>query len=231
MVGGHIFKVPAKQGGDTLVGIDSALFHGVGGKSLGHDIEFTVGTEHAVFLVRIQGNGLVSGQSPDGGGPDDEIGLGKVAERGQLSLVVCHFELDINRGAGVILILDFGFCQSRLILGAPVYRLQSFIDIPLFKHLPEDLHLPCLKRGVHGQIRMVPVADNTQALELTHLNVYIVLGEGLTPGAEFRNRHLFPVQLALLDDGGFNGHSVVVPAGNVGNSVAGHAFILVDEVL
>jgi hypothetical protein len=35
----------------------------------------------------------------------------------------------------------------------------------------------------------------------------------------------------LLDDGGLDGHAVVVPAGGVGDFIAGHGFIAADEVL
>ena len=39
------------------------------------------------------------------------------------------------------------------------------------------------------------------------------------------------VELVLLDDGGLNGHAVVIPAGDIGGVIAPHGIAAVDEVL
>ena len=78
---------------------------------------------------------------------------------------------------------------------------------------------------------MLPVAEDAEAAEAAHLTVDEVLCKGLTGIAELRDRHGLVVELVLLDDGGFNGHAVVVPAGNIGRVIAAHRMGADDEVL
>ncbi len=49
--------------------------------------------------------------------------------------------------------------------------------------------------------------------------------------AELGNAHLLVVELLLLDDGRLDGHTVVVPAGNVGCVEAAHGLHTNNEVL
>ena len=49
--------------------------------------------------------------------------------------------------------------------------------------------------------------------------------------AKFRHGHLLAVELALLDDSAFDGHSVVIPTGTIACTEAVHGFVLVYEVL
>ena len=78
---------------------------------------------------------------------------------------------------------------------------------------------------------MLPIAEDAEAAEAAHLTVDEVLCKGLTGIAELRDRHGLVVELVLLDDGGFNGHAVVVPAGNIGRVIAAHRMGADDEVL
>ena len=227
----HIFKEGAGVGLDNLVFGKPADAHDLFSQGLSHDIYLAVGGLYkGVALVGVQGDGQVSGQSPDGGGPDDEVELGVIHAR-ELSQIVVHGEFDIYGGAGVVMILYLGLGQSGLVLGAPVHGLQALVDIALFEHLAEDLDLLGLKAGVHGLVGMLPVADDAHALEALHLHVDIVLGKLVAGGAELRHAHLFAVQLVLLDDGGLYGHTVVVPAGDIGGIVAPHGIGAGDKIL
>ena len=78
---------------------------------------------------------------------------------------------------------------------------------------------------------MVPVGQHAQALELAHLDIHIVLGKFMAGVPEFGDGHLLAVQLLLLDDGAFDGHTVVVPAGGVAHVPARHGLVTVDEIL
>ena len=78
---------------------------------------------------------------------------------------------------------------------------------------------------------MLPVADDAHALEGVHLHAHIMLGKVMAGGAEVRNAHSLVVQLVLLDDGGLDGHTVVVPAGDIGGIVPPHGGGAGDEVL
>ena len=215
----------------NFIAFKAADVHDLLGQGLGHDVHLAVGRLHdGVALIGVQGDGQVAGQGPDGGGPDHEEQLALV-QMAQLAQVVVHGELDVDRGAGVILIFDLGLGQGGLVLGAPVHRLQALVDVAVLVHLAEDAHLVRLEALVHGLVGVLPVADDAQALEAFHLDADVLFGIGLTGAAEVRHAHGLVVQLLLLDDGGFNGHTVVIPAGDIGGIVAPHGVGAGDKVL
>ena len=78
---------------------------------------------------------------------------------------------------------------------------------------------------------MRPVTDDAHALESGHLAVDIRLGKVMAGGAEVCDGHGLVIQLVFLDDGRFNGHTMVIPAGNVGGVVAAHSVAADDKVL
>ena len=78
---------------------------------------------------------------------------------------------------------------------------------------------------------MLPVPHHADALEGLHLDPHVVLGELVAGGAELGDAHGLAVELVLLDDGGLNGHAVVVPAGDIGGVVAPHGIGPGDDVL
>ena len=116
-------------------------------------------------------------------------------------------------------------------MGAPVDGLEILVDIALLVHGTEHPHLLSLKAGVHGEVGVLPVADDAHALEGVHLHAHIMLGKVMAGGAEVRNAHSLVVQLVLLDDGGLDGHTVVVPAGDVRGVVPAHGRRAVHKVL
>ena len=176
----------------------------------------------------VDADGQVARQGPGGGGPDHEEDVFVFV---QLAPGIQHGEFHEDGAAGVLGVFDLRLRQGRLVLGAPVDGLLSFINIALLIHPAEDLHFLRLELGVHGAVGVIPVGQHAQALELGHLNVHVVLGELVAGVPEFGDGHLLAVQLLLLDDGGFDGHAVVVPAGGIAHVPARHGFVAVDEVL
>ena len=231
MVRLHVLEEAAGVGLHGLPGVEAAQAHDLLHQGLGHDVALAVWSlDNGVALAGVQGDGQVSRQGPDGGGPDHEEELGRI-QVGQLPLIPVHGELHIDGGAGVVLVLDLRLRQGGLVMGAPVHGLQPLVDIPLLVHLAEDLYLLGLKAGVHGQVGVLPVPHNADALEGLHLDAHVVLGELVAGGAELGDAHGLAVELVLLDDGGLNGHPVVVPAGDIGGVVAPHGVGPGDDVL
>ncbi len=103
--------------------------------------------------------------------------------------------------------------------------------MPVFIHHAEDANLVRLEALVHGAVRMLPIADDTQTLEALHLPLNILLGVLVAGGAEIGNGHGLVVELLLLDDGALNGHTVVIPAGDIGGVVSAHGGGAGDKVL
>ena len=232
MAGQHVLEEGTGVGLHDLIAVEAADAHDLLRQGLRHDIQLVAALrlDDGVALRRVQGNGQVAGQGPDGGGPDDEAELALV-QVGELAQVVVHGELHIHRGAGVVLILDLRLGQGGLVVGAPVHGLEALVDVTVFVHLAEHPDLPGLKARVHGLVGVVPVGHHAHALEALPLHVDIVVGELVAGGAEIRHAHGLVVELVLLDDGGLNGHAVVVPAGDIGGVVPAHGIAAVDEVL
>ena len=232
MIGQHVLIEAARMGLDDAVMLDIAHAHDLLGQRLGNDIHLTVVLvlHDGIALAWVQRDGEVAGERPNRGRPDHEVQLGLV-EVAQLAEVVVHGELDIDGGAGVVLIFDLGLGQGGLVVVAPVDGLQALIDIALLVHRAKDLDLFGLEAGVHGLVRMLPIAKDAEALEALHLHIDIMLGKIVAGGAEGRDGHLLAVQLVLLDDGGLDRHAVVVPAGDVGRIIAAHCRGADHEVL
>ena len=227
----HILEEAAGVSLHNLPGVKAPQAHDLLRQGLRHDIVLAARRLHnGVALGGVEGDGQVPRQGPDGGGPNDEEQLALV-KGPQLPLVVVHGELHVDGGNGVLLVLDFRLRQGGFVVGAPVHGLEALVDIALFIHLPEDLHLLGLEAGVHGEVGVVPVADNADALKRVPLNVHIAGGEVMAGGTEVGNGHGLVVELILFDDVGFDGHSVVVPAGDIGGVIAPHGVGPGDDVL
>ena len=185
----HILEEAAGVGLDDLVLVDTADCHDLLDERLGDDVHFAVcGLDDSVALVRVQGDGKVAGQRPDGGRPDDEVKLRLIKVR-QLAEIIVHGKLDIYGRARVVLILDLGLGQCGLVMSAPVNGLETLVDVAVFIHLAEHTHLVCLEALVHGLVRVLPVADDAQTLEALHLDADVLFGVGLAGRAEVGNTH------------------------------------------
>ena len=227
----HILKELAGVGGDDLIMLEAADVHDLVHQSLRHDIGFAaLGLDKNVGLPGVQADGQVAGQRPDGGCPDDEVGAAQV-KACQLAQIILHGELDVDGGTGVVVVLDLGLGHGGGTHGTPVHGLQTLVDIALVEHPAKDLDFLRLKVLVHGAVGVLPVAHHAQALEARHLTLDIGLGKFLAGGAELGDGHGLVVELALFDDGGLNGQTVVVPAGDVGGVIAHHGVAADDEIL
>ena len=223
MVGQHVLKERALVPGNDGIILHAADLHDLLHERFGDEILLAVlvVADDDIAFDRVQRDGEVAGQRPDRGRPDDEREVLLLLIR-ELALIVVQGELDIDRGAGIVLIFDLGLSQRRLIVVAPVDGLQALIDVALFVHCTEDLDLFRLKAGGHGLIRMLPVGHDAEALETLHLDINIMLRKVMAGGTELRNGHGLVVQLVLLDDGGLNGHAVVIPAGDIRGIIPAH---------
>ena len=117
----HILEELAGVRLHDAVLLKAADAHDLLDERLRYDVHFIAacGLDDGVALARMQGDGEVAGQRPDGGRPDEEVELTEVEVR-QLSEIVVHRELDVHGGAGVVLILDLRLGKRRLVVGAPV---------------------------------------------------------------------------------------------------------------
>ena len=85
-------------------------------------------------------------------------------------------------------------------------------------------------RTVSASVRIVPTAENAQALELAPLDLDLLLGESAAGAAEVARAHLPLLRPELLVDLPLDGEAVAVPARNVVGELAAHRGAFHDHV-
>ena len=216
-----------------LVVLDVAGIHDALDQFGGHDVELIADLDEGVLELAVQADCLVSGQSPSGGGPDDEVGL---VHR---DAVLCQHTVGVLRdvethedGIAVVLaVLDLGLCQSRAAVRAPVHGLQALVDVALLCHLAKNLDLACLELRLQGQIRMLEIADNAQTLELVAHDIDVLGSKLFADLAQFQLGNV----LLLITDGGqslqLDWQAVGIKAGHIGSLETLHVLIADNDIL
>ncbi len=138
---------------------------------------------------------------------------------------------DVDAGAGVLLVLDFGFGESGFVVDAPGDGLEVFVDEAVLEEVIEGLGDAGLVDGIHGGVGLSPAAEDAHADELGALEVEVFLGVLAAGPADGDGVHLELFAAQLLVDFDLDGEAVAVPAGDVGGVEAGHGAGLDDEVL
>jgi hypothetical protein len=197
----------------------------------GDEIDGATGFVGDVLEARVEGDAHVGRDGPRSSGPDEAVdvlaGEGGVDDGGVLG----HAEADVDGGAGVVLVLDFGFGEGGAAGDAPVDGLEAAVDVAFGEEVNERTGDDGLVFGRHGEVGLVPAAEDAEALEGGVLEVDVLLGVGAAGLADLGGRHLgfFGAEFAIHFD--LDGEAVAVPAGDVGGVEAGHGAGLDDEVL
>ncbi len=92
----------------------------------------------------------------------------------------------VDRGRGLVLVFHFGFGQRRLAIQAPVHRLAALIQIAALEDYSERADDVGFGPEIHGQVRMVPVAQHAEADEILLLPFDLLGGIGAAQFAELR---------------------------------------------
>ncbi len=135
---------------------------------------------------------------------------------------------DVDRDVDAVFVLDFGFGQRALAVEAPVDGLQATIDVALLQHLAQRADLVGLVLVRHRRVRMVPVAEHAEPLELLALVVDLLGGVRARQPLRFGGGEILAVRLLDLH---LDRHAVAVPARHVGRVEARHPLALDDDVL
>ena len=65
-----------------------------------------------------------------------------------------------------VLVFDFGFGQCGLAVQAPVHRLAALVQVTALVDLAERADDVRFVPEIHGQVGMIPVADDVEADEI-----------------------------------------------------------------
>ena len=190
-----------------------------------------LGVDERVLELRVEVERLVGGDRPRRRRPDD--GERVLGERGQAErrgepVGLGGEEGDVDRRRGAIGVLDLELGERRAAVEAPVDRLQAAVDEAALDQALQDADLAGLVAEVHRPVRMVPVAEHADALEVGHL-----LGDLLVRVGAALRLHLVARQAAaeLLLDRVLDRQAVAVPARRVARVEAGELARLDDHVL
>ena len=229
----HELELGALDGAYDLVVAQPRLLHGVLIQLGRHDIVLFAALDDGVLIARTYADGEVSRQRPCGGSPDDEEDLLRIdAHSLELAQIVGHTELDVDGMAGILGILDLRLGESCLALGTPVHGLETLVDVALICHIGKDLDLLSLELGSEGDVGIVPLADDAEALELLALVVDVAADELFTQLAQLGDGDIRRAADACLGARlELGGQAVGVPSGNEGGLEARHILVSDDEVL
>ena len=197
----------------------------------GEDQQPTRGGHQRILDLRADRDRAVAGKRPRRGGPDHgELRMDRKADAEGLRemLALRHREGHIDRGRCLVLVLDFGFSERRAAVDAPVARFEAPISQPVLPDAADRTDLGALGRRVHGAVRVFPVAQDAEALEIFFLALDLLGGVGAAERALVIG---FEVAAVLLLDLVLDRQPVAVPAGSVGRVEAGHRLGLDHQVL
>src|SRR3989442_8353010 len=122
-------------------------------------------------------------QCPRSGSPDDSANL---LPKFGCCHAVRYGKLHPNLRAGMVLVFDFGFGQGGAVKDAPVNRLQAPIDVAPLQKDEERVGDPRLVLVAHREVRVFPLPQDAQALEVAAMLVNVAQHELAAPPAELR---------------------------------------------
>ena len=198
-----------------------------------HEID-AIALDERVRDIGVHIERLVRRDRPRRGRPDQCVSRAierrRMPERlGELRQIgIGHPEADIDRKILPVLVFDFRFRESTLTVEAPVDGLQSAVQIALLQEHAERADFLRLVAKGHRRVRMLPVAQDAEALELRLLPRDLLGCIGTAEPQRFFHRQMLAMRLFDLY---LDGHTMAIPAGHVGRIEPRHRPALDDEIL
>ena len=183
-----------------------------------------------VVELRMHRDRTVRRQCPGSRGPDGDRGrhidqqvalVGECIDEALRQIgAVDHLEAHVDARGGLVLVLDLRLGQRRAAIQAPMHRLVALVHVAVLDDDREGAQLFGFVSRHHGQVRMIPITEDAQALEIGALRIHLlvrVLAAGRAkrfgldflshPAMRFLHLHL-------------NGQPVAIPAGHIRRIVA-----------
>ena len=184
---------------------------------------------HDVLELRMKSQSAVRGQRPGRSGPDQRA---DVAIQAQLFRFLSGNNRKPNPDgrAGVILVFHFRFGQRRTVKDAPIHRLQTAIDVTLLVEIQKRAGDRSLIARIHGQIRPVPLPQDSQTLEFDLVLLNKPRGELPAHAAKFRRRHFAGLAAQFFFNFRLDGQAVAIPTWNVRRAKPRHGLGFHDHV-
>ena len=210
--------------------LPAKLLAALGSQVLEHDLGTAIVLNGDIGGAGLKGNGLVRGDGPRRGRPDDKVDRAvEVLEAGGLG---GHLKAHEDGGARLVGVLNLGLGQRGVAVLAPVNRLVATIDHALIEHGLEDLDVGGIMLVIKRQVGVVPVAEHAQAAETGLLKLDVLDSKLVAELTDLGRRGLVELLGAeFLLDLMLDRLAMAVPAGDIGNLIALHHPVTVDHVL
>jgi hypothetical protein len=141
-------------------------------------------------------------------------------------------ETHVDLGAHVVLVVfDLGLGERGAARDAPVHGLLGLVDEVLLDEAGQLAHDGGLVFGGHREIRLVPLAEDAEALELLLLDGDVFVRIFAALAAERNRGHLALLGAQIPVDLELDRQAVAVPAGHVRRVLAHHAAAAEQQVL
>ena len=197
---------------------------------LEHDLGTALVLNGDIGGARLKGNGLVGGDGPRRGRPDDKVDRAvEVLEAGGLG---GHLKAHENGRARLVGVLYLGLGECGVAVLAPVDGLVTAIDHALIEHGLKDLDVGGVMLVIKRQVGVVPVAEHAQTAETGLLQLDVLDRELVAELADLSRGGLVELLGAeLLLDLMLDRLTMAVPTGDIRDLIALHHPVAVDHVL
>ena len=130
----------------------------------------------------------------------------------------------------MVFVLDFRFGERGAVVNAPVNRFAPAVDVTFLHEVEKRSCNGGLVFMAHGQVRIVPAAENAEALEIFFVLLDVAQRELPAQLAKLRGRNL-PFSTQLFFHLSFNRQAMAIPPRHVRRVVPRHALGLDDQIL
>ena len=175
---------------------------------------------------------LIGGNRPGRRRPDHSGGrfIERIQSEGLCQCAgvrVADREGDINRGRLLVGVFNLRFGERRSAIEAPVHRLQPLENIATLHHFGQRAEFVRLVGEIHREIGIVPVAEHTEADEISLLDVHLLRRVSAAKRAHLGGRQMLAVShLHLVLDG----QTVAIPTRHIRRVEPGQRFGADDDV-
>ena len=196
----------------------------------GNDVNLSADLNHNILKIGMHRDAQVGRQSPWRRRPDQYENFASRQCRIDLCGIACQRKLYVNGRATVLLVFDFGFSEGSLIVDTPVNGARALVDKTSFDKAREKARRLGFVVVRHRNVRIVPLAEDSQPLKIAGLPLQSIGREFATRTSDAKRRHAQFLLAKLALDMKLNRQTMTVVAGNVGRVVTEHRARLNDEV-
>ena len=165
----ELAQVPAVEAADDLIVLPAALLGDRRQQEGGDDVLLLPDQHQRVAERGVVGHRQVRRQRPGRRGPDHDRGAGMPDQR----------KLHIHALADVVLVFDLRLRQRGAAGDAPIDGLLAAIHEALLHNVGEQAQLVGLVFFGERQVRVVPIAQHAEPLELGALDINVLARVGL----------------------------------------------------